>query len=62
MVDCIWNTRVRKHNLRGSENKMNMIFREPMFSSVWHYAPLRKNGMNSVVHDVKYISGWHVHY
>ena len=20
----MWNTRVRKHNLRGSENKMNM--------------------------------------
>ena len=28
MMDCIWNTRVRKHNLRGLENKMNMIVRE----------------------------------
>ena len=28
MVDCIWNTRVRKHYLRGSENKQNMIVRE----------------------------------
>ena len=27
-------TRVRKHNLRGSENKMNMIVREPMCISV----------------------------
>ena len=25
MVDFIWNTRVRKHNLRGLENKQNMI-------------------------------------
>ena len=37
-------TRVRKHNLRGSENKMNMIVRELMGISVWHYAPLRKKG------------------
>ena len=42
MVDYIWNTRVRKHNLRGSENKMNMIVQELMGISVWHYAPLRK--------------------
>ena len=34
IVDCIWNTRVRKHNLRGSENKMNMIVRELMGISV----------------------------
>ena len=52
MVDCIWNTS-RKHNLRGLENKMNMIIRELMGISVWHYAPLRKKGMNGVVHDVK---------
>ena len=32
--NCIWNTRVRKHNLRGSENKMNMIVRELMGISV----------------------------
>ena len=44
MVDCIWNTRVRKHNLGGSENKMNMIVWELMCISVWHYAPLRKKG------------------
>ena len=43
MVYCIWNTRVRKHNFRGSENKMNMIVRELMGISVFHYAPLRKN-------------------
>ena len=35
MVDCIWNTTVRKHNLRGSENKMNMIVRELVCISVW---------------------------
>ena len=55
MVDCIWNTRVRKHNLRGFEKQtehdssgieLNCI-------SVWHYAPLRKKGMDGVVHDVK---------
>ena len=52
MVDCIWNTRVRKHILRGSENKMNMTVRELVCISVWHYAPLKK-GRNDVVHDVK---------
>ena len=30
--NCIWNP--RKHNLRGSENKMNMIVRELMGISV----------------------------
>ena len=35
---------VRKHNLRGSKNKMNMIARELVCISVWHYAPLRKKG------------------
>ena len=24
MINGMWNTKVRKHNLRGSENKMNM--------------------------------------
>ena len=52
MVDSIWNTRVRKHNLRGSEKhnehdnyeiKLNCI-------SGWQFAPLRKKGMNGVVH------------
>ena len=28
MVDCIWNTRVIKHNLRGSKTKQNMIVQE----------------------------------
>ena len=44
MVDCIWNTRATKHNLRGSENKMNMIVQELICISGWHYAPLRKKG------------------
>ena len=37
IVDCMWNTKVRKHNLKGSENKMNMIVRELMGISVLHY-------------------------
>ena len=28
MMNYIWNTRVEKHNFRGSENKMNMKIRE----------------------------------
>ena len=24
MVNCVWNSRVGKHDLRGSENKVNM--------------------------------------
>ena len=52
MVDCIWNTRVRKHNLRVLKNKLTMIVRELMCISGWHYAPLRKR-MNGVVRDVK---------
>ena len=44
MVDCIWNTWVRKHNLRGLENKMNMIVQELMGISVLHNEPLRKKG------------------
>ena len=36
------NTRVRKHNIRGSENKVNMIARELICIIAWHYAPLRK--------------------
>ena len=40
MMNCIWDTRVEKHNLRGSENKMKMIVQEMMCISVWHYAPL----------------------
>ena len=41
---CIWNTRARKHNLRGSKSKINMIVQELICISVWHYAPLRKKG------------------
>ena len=41
---CVTCTRARKHNLRGSESKMNMIVRELICISGWHYAPLRKNG------------------
>ena len=43
-ADCIWNTRARKHNLRGSESKMNVIVRELICISGWHYASLRKKG------------------
>ena len=25
MIDCIWNTRVRKHNLRGSEKHIEHV-------------------------------------
>ena len=53
MVDCIWNTRARKHSLRGSESKMNIIVQELICISGWHYATLRKKCMNGVVHDVK---------
>ena len=57
MVDCIWNTRVRKHNLKGSENKMNMTVRELMCISVWHYPPLRKKGLTVQFMMLKSISG-----
>ena len=33
-----WNAKVRNHNLKGSENEMNMIVRELMCISVWNYA------------------------
>ena len=41
MVDCKWNIRARKHNLRGSESKMNMIVRELICISGCHYALIR---------------------
>ena len=47
MVDCIWNTRVIKHNLMGLvKNKLNMIVRGIELNCVsdWHFAPLRKKG------------------
>ena len=37
MINGIWNTRVRKHDLRGSEIKLNCI-------SGWQLTPLRKKG------------------
>ena len=59
MIDCIWNTRVRKHNLRGSERhtehdnseiKLNCI-------SVWHFTTLRKKiRMNELVVMMRSIS------
>ena len=45
MMNCIWNTSVEKHNLRGSENRMKMKFRnliETNKMSGWQIAPLRK--------------------
>ena len=55
MVDCIWNNRVRKHNLRGSEKQTehDCLGIELNCISVWHLAPLRKIGVNGVVHDDK---------
>ena len=35
------NSKVRKHNLRGTENEM----------SGWQLAPLREKRMNRLVHD-----------
>ena len=64
MVDCIWNTRVRKHNLKGSEKQtehdssgieLNCI-------SVWHFAPLKKKrDERCSFMMIKSISSWHVH-
>ena len=53
MVDCVWNTRVRKHNLKGSEKQIehDSLEIELNYISVWHVAPLRRKGMNCVVHD-----------
>ena len=46
MVDCIWNAKVRNHNVRGSENEMNkkdLNFKEKyIYRSGWQLAPLRK--------------------
>ena len=47
MLNCIWNTMVEKHNLRGLENRMNMRIRnltEMNKMSGWKLAPLRKRG------------------
>ena len=52
MVDFIWNTRVRKHNLRCLENKMNMIVWE-LWVLVFALCTTKERGMNGVVHDVK---------
>ena len=55
MVDYVWNTRVRTHNLRCSDKKIEHDSSgiELNYSSVWHFAPLRRKGMNGVVHDDK---------
>ena len=45
--------KVRNHNLRGSENEMNMKalnFIEINKMSGWQVAPLRKKVMNGSVH------------
>ena len=45
--------KVRNHNLRGSENEMNMKasnFIEINKMSGWQVAPLRKKMMNGSVH------------
>ena len=45
MINCIWNTRVEKHNLRGSKNRMNMKIQnliEMNKMGGWQLAPLRK--------------------
>ena len=46
MVDCIWNTGVRKHNLRGSEKQTehDSLGIELNCISVWKFALLRKKG------------------
>ena len=47
MMNCIWNTKVEKHNLKGLENIMNMKIRnliEMNKMSGWQLAPLRKRG------------------
>ena len=54
MRNCIWNTRVRKHNLRGSENNNeheNLKFELNCISG-WRLAPIKnKVMMNKSVHD-----------
>ena len=46
LVDCIWNTRVRKHNFRGSKKQIEHDSSRIELNciSVWHLAPLRKKG------------------
>ena len=46
VIDYVWNTRVREHNLRGSEKQIQHDSSgiELNCSSVWHFAPLRKKG------------------
>ena len=55
MIDCIWNTRFRKHNHRGSKKhtehdnsgiKLNCI-------SGWQFRTTKEKGMNGVVYDDK---------
>ena len=52
MVNCMWNTRVEKHNLRGSENKMNMKIRNLIELYQWlAISTTKEDGMNGSVHD-----------
>ena len=52
MMNCIWNTRVEKHNLRGSENIMNMKNSSKINEmSGFQLAPLRKMMINGSVPD-----------
>ena len=51
VIGYIWktrNTRARKHNLMGSENKMNMKIQKLNLNCIcgWRLAPLRKKVMN----------------
>ena len=44
--NCIWNTRVRKQNLRGSENNNEHENLEIELNCIsgWRLAPLKKKG------------------
>ena len=46
MVNCVWNSRVVKHDFRGSKNKVNMKISEIELNCIsgWQLAPLRKKG------------------
>ena len=35
MINCIWNTRVREHSLRGSKNSRNLIKLLPFDMCRW---------------------------
>ena len=65
MMNCMRNTRVEKHNLKGSENRMNMkIWNliEINKTSGWQLAPLRTRGWTVLFMMTKSISGWSEQY